>query len=140
MGDIKYFSRENIIELLTSLFPNKKTVDKLGESTSGTLLFNGNEIKGGGGNTNISKDINNAIQEKQDGLYVEDLSPHIIKTILSSDGVHGLRYYNSKLQYLDNNNSWVTVSGLGDITICPETMGKINQLGDSKEIIKFIKC
>ncbi len=29
--------------------------------------------------------------------------------------------------------------GLGDITICPETMGKINQLGDSKEIIRMCK-
>lgn len=29
--------------------------------------------------------------------------------------------------------------GLGDITVCPETMGKINQLGDSKEIIKMCK-
>lgn len=29
--------------------------------------------------------------------------------------------------------------GLSDITICPETMGKINQLGDSKEIIRMCK-
>ncbi len=29
--------------------------------------------------------------------------------------------------------------GLGDIALCPETMGKINQLGDSKEIIKMCK-
>lgn len=29
--------------------------------------------------------------------------------------------------------------GLYDIHICPETMGKINQLGDSKEIIKMCK-
>ena len=29
--------------------------------------------------------------------------------------------------------------GVGDIHICPETMGKINQLGDSKEIIKMCK-
>ena len=29
--------------------------------------------------------------------------------------------------------------GLDDIHICPETMGKINQLGDSKEIIKMCK-
>lgn len=29
--------------------------------------------------------------------------------------------------------------GLSDITICPETMGKLNQLGDSKEIIKMCK-
>ena len=29
--------------------------------------------------------------------------------------------------------------GLQDIHICPETMGKINQLGDSKEIIKMCK-
>ncbi len=29
--------------------------------------------------------------------------------------------------------------GLGDIIICPETMGKINQLGNSKEIIKMCK-
>lgn len=28
---------------------------------------------------------------------------------------------------------------LGDITICPETMGKINQLGDTKEIIQMCK-
>lgn len=28
---------------------------------------------------------------------------------------------------------------LGDITICPETMGKINQLGNSKEIIQLCK-
>ncbi len=29
--------------------------------------------------------------------------------------------------------------GLHDITICPETMGKLNQLGDSKEIIQMCK-
>lgn len=29
--------------------------------------------------------------------------------------------------------------GLSDITICPETMGKINQLGNSKEIIQMCK-
>ena len=29
--------------------------------------------------------------------------------------------------------------GLGDIAICPETMGKINQLGNSREIIKLCK-
>lgn len=29
--------------------------------------------------------------------------------------------------------------GLGDVTVCPETMGKINQLGDSKEIIQMCK-
>lgn len=29
--------------------------------------------------------------------------------------------------------------GLSDIHICPETMGKINQLGDSKEIIRMCK-
>jgi deoxyribonuclease-4 len=31
------------------------------------------------------------------------------------------------------------ILGLSDITICPETMGKINQLGTSKEIIKMCK-
>ncbi len=29
--------------------------------------------------------------------------------------------------------------GLGDITICPETMGKINQLGNSAEIVQMCK-
>lgn len=29
--------------------------------------------------------------------------------------------------------------GLGDVHICPETMGKLNQLGDSREIIKMCK-
>lgn len=124
---IKHLSRQNIIDLFVNLFPNKKTLDKLSESSDGNLLFDGQEIKGGGGgvaSVSISAEANNALEEKSDGLYVKDLSPHLAETIISSNGVHGIRYYNSKLQYLNANKAWVSIStggsssgGTGDITI-----------------------
>lgn len=116
--NIQYLSRKNIIELFVSLFPNKKTLDKLGETVDGDLLFNGKEIKGSGsGSATISPDSNNAIQEKDNGLYVEDLSPHLLKQIFSVDGIHGLRYYNSKLQYL-SGNTWRDIP-TSNVTISP---------------------
>ena len=41
--------------------------------------------------------------------------------------------FKRSIKALDENN-------LGHIIICPETMGKINQLGDLDEIIEFCKC
>ena len=55
---------------------NKTVIDKLSESVDGTLLFDGQEIKGGSGIT-ISKEDNNAIQQKTDGIFVEDKSEQI---------------------------------------------------------------
>lgn len=40
----KYFSKENIISLFVSLFPNKKILDNFSESSNGDLLYNGKKI------------------------------------------------------------------------------------------------
>ena len=57
---------------------NKDIIDKLSESTDGNLLFNGQEIKGGSGsNITISEETNNAIQQKDDGIFVEDKTEQI---------------------------------------------------------------
>lgn len=51
---------------------NKKVLDKITESAEGILLFNGQEIKGGGSDLVVSEEEGNAIQQKEDGIYVED--------------------------------------------------------------------
>lgn len=57
---------------------NKTIIDKLSESTDGILLFNGQEIKGGSGSDiTISEEANNAIQQKDDGIFVEDKTEQI---------------------------------------------------------------
>lgn len=38
------FSRENIIDLFVSLFPNKRILDKLSQDENGVLLFNGKKV------------------------------------------------------------------------------------------------
>lgn len=57
---------------------NKTIIDKLSESADGNLLFNGQEIKGGSGSDiTISEEENNAIQQKDDGIFVEDKTEQI---------------------------------------------------------------
>ena len=57
---------------------NKDIIDKLSESTNGNLLFNGQEIKGGSSSDiTISEEDNNAIQQKDDGIFVEDKTEQI---------------------------------------------------------------
>ena len=75
---MKNFSRQNIIDIFKGLFPNKNVLDNLSESTNGNLSYNGKEI---GTGANISADKNNAIKQKSDGLFVQDLSSHVLKTI-----------------------------------------------------------
>lgn len=140
----KCFSRENIINIFVSLFPNKKTLDKLGESTDGNLLFNGKEIEGSSDSVSISTESDNAIEEKTDGLYVKDLSSHLLETILSDDGIHGIRYYNSKLQYLNSSGVWVTISssssgtGTGDIVISPATNNALTKYSNGYYVPAFL--
>ena len=55
---------------------NKTIIDKLSESADGNLLFNGQEIKDGSDIT-ISEEDNNAIQQKDDGIFVEDKTEQI---------------------------------------------------------------
>lgn len=56
---------------------NKDTLNKLSESPDGNLLFNGNEIKNNNSDITISKEDNNAIQQKNDGIFVEDKTEQI---------------------------------------------------------------
>ena len=51
---------------------NKDILDKFSISTDNNLLFDGNEIKGSSSNITISNENNNAIQTKDDGIFVED--------------------------------------------------------------------
>lgn len=71
--NIKYLSRQNIIDLFVSLFPNKKTLDKFQETSDGNLSYDGKQLDG----LQISSEDNNAIQNKEDGLFIEDFSSNI---------------------------------------------------------------
>lgn len=51
---------------------NKKVLDKITESEEGILLFNGQEIKGGGSDLAVSEKEGNAIVQEDDGIFVED--------------------------------------------------------------------
>lgn len=68
---------------------NKDIIDKLSESADGNLLFNGQEIKGGSGSDiTISEKNNNAIQQKDDGIFVEDKSEQINNIQLKLDNIN----------------------------------------------------
>lgn len=141
---IKYLSRANIVDLFVNLFPNKKTLDKLSESDDGNLLFDGQEIKGNGGNAasvSISTDADNAIEERTNGLYVEDLSPHLDEVVFSADGAHGFRYYNSKLQYL-KGAVWTTIptsaTASNSITISPTTNNALVKYSNGYYVPAFL--
>ena len=106
------------IEILSSWFSNKKVLDKLSENTDGNLLFDGQEIKSSSGSDiTISEEDNNAIQQKDDGIFVEDKSEQI-------DSIHeqvnrvsiAQKTINTEHDYFygRGNVEWVTVSG--DIT------------------------
>lgn len=112
---MKNFSRQNIIELITGLFLNKAILDNFSESDNKELLYNGKEI--GSGKVTISPDSNNAIKQRNNGIFVQDLSSHVLSTIYSESGSHGLRYYNNNLEYY-YNNTWnkIAVSGSGGNT------------------------
>ena len=119
--NIKYLSRQNLINLFVSLisklFPNKKTIDKLSESDDGELLYNGEKIGNSENIISISSEKNNAIKQKSDGLFVQDLSSHALETMYTESGAHGLRYYDNKLQYF-YNDSWNNIAtGNGNTTI-----------------------
>lgn len=66
---------------------NKDIIDKLSESADGNLLFNGQEIKGGS-NITISEEDNNAIQQKNDGIFVEDKTEQIDNIQLKLDNIN----------------------------------------------------
>lgn len=124
---------------------NYNILKEFSEASDSTLLYKGNPIGSGGGTITISKEDGNAIQEKSDGLYVADLSSHILKTVLSSDGVHGLRYYNSKLQYQNSNGAWVSIStggssgsGTGDIIISPSANNVLTKYANGYYVPGFI--
>lgn len=68
---------------------NKTIIDKLSESTDGNLLFNGQEIKGGSSSDiTISEEDNNAIQQKDDGIFVEDKTEQINNIQLKLDNIN----------------------------------------------------
>ena len=80
---------------------NKDIIDKLSESADGNLLFNGQEIKGGSGSDiTISEEDNNAIQQKDDGIFVEDKTEQInnIQTLVNQVSI-AQKTVNTRLDY-----------------------------------------
>lgn len=55
---MKCFSRENIINLIVSLFPNKRVLDKFSQNENGVLLFDGKAITSSISNSSSSTNIN----------------------------------------------------------------------------------
>lgn len=129
---IRTHSHDNIVVL-----------NQFTESSDSTLLYKGKPIVGGGSTITISKESGNAIQEKADGIYVADLSSHVTKSLYSSDGIHGLRYYNSKLQYY-YNNKWneiatgTTVNVDKDIIISPTANNALTKLSNGYYVQNFL--
>lgn len=97
----------------------------------------------------ISPDEGNSLIVKNNGLYCAggsgaDLSQHIVEQILSEKGVHGLRYYNSKLQYLNKNNAWTTIStgggssNTGEIIISPAVNNALVKYANGYYVPSFV--
>ena len=85
---------------------NKDIIDKLSESADGNLLFNGQEIKGGSGSDiTISEEDNNAIQQKDDGIFVEDKSEQINNIQLKLDNIN-ISQSNTKEKAFEEDILW----------------------------------
>lgn len=85
---------------------NKDIIDKLSESADGNLLFNGQEIKGGSGSDiTISEEDNNAIQQKDDGIFVEDKTEQINNIQLKLDNIN-ISQSNTKEKAFEEDILW----------------------------------
>jgi hypothetical protein len=53
--------------------------------------------------------------------WAEEISPHIAKQLNTETGIHGIRYWQDKLEYNDGE-SWVEIeTGSGSVTTKTET-------------------
>lgn len=113
---------------------NKDIIDKLSESSDGNLLFNGQEIKGGSGSDiTISEEDNNAIQQKDDGIFVEDKTEQInnIQTQVNNISI-AQKTVNTEHDYFYRRGvvGWVTVSGdISKYFTSGNTNMKVNENG-----------
>lgn len=109
------FSRENMIDLLVSLFPNKKILDDFSESSDSSLLYKGNPI-------------------------TADMSDHEGKNVNSQDGIHGLRYYNQKLQYYNGQWNDIATGGIvdKDIVISPNVNNALKKFANGYFVQEFL--
>lgn len=110
------------------------------------VLEDGLYADGQGSNTTISPDANNAIKQRENGLFVQDLSQHVLSTIYSESGAHGLRYYNNALEYY-YNNTWNTISVSGgnttiitdkDIVLSPSSNNALVKYSNGYYVQAFI--
>lgn len=56
---------------------NADVLNKISQSPEGILLFDGQEIKGGSSDLVVSEEEDNAIQQREDGIFVEDKTKDI---------------------------------------------------------------
>ena len=96
---------------------NKTIIDKLSESADGNLLFNGQEIKGGSGSDiTISEEDNNAIQQKDDGIFVEDKSEQIDNIQSKLDNIN-ISKSNTKEKAFEEDILWEGSCTKGSINL-----------------------
>lgn len=89
--------------VLKGWISNKGTLDKLSESEDGNLLFNGQEIKGGSGSDiTISEEANNAIQQKDDGIFVEDKTEQINNIQSKLDNINIAQNYTEEKAFKED--------------------------------------
>lgn len=99
--DVKYY----VTNLIKQLFPNVNTLNKLSESQDGKLLFNSELISV---NTPISQNSNNAIEQIEDGIFVDDKTSELLEM---NDTVQSFRQMqesiNYQLDYLSINDVYI---------------------------------
>lgn len=83
---------------IKAAFANKKTLDKLSESDSGKLLYNGSEI---GGAVKLSQEEDNALKELEDGsLFAKDNSEEVQQLTETLSTIKKYqKYVNTELDY-----------------------------------------
>lgn len=79
---MKNFSKENFIALIRGLFPNKKVLDKLSETSDGILVYDGIGMT----DTAVSQKTGNLLQKRSDGLYAQDKAGNLASLLTNNKG------------------------------------------------------
>lgn len=116
---------------------NKDIIDKLSESDDGNLLFNGQEIKGGSdSDITISKEDNNAIQQKDDGIFVEDKTEQINNIQSKLDNINIVQN-NTKEKAFEEDILW---EGSCNTNQSIKSINLSKSYQDYDELIFYLDC
>lgn len=152
----KYFTSDEITNILKDYaksenlheHKNKDILDLLSESQNGVLLYNNKAIEGGS-NITISEEDNNAIKQKDDGIFVEDKTQEINNLKIRTEQINiAQKTINTELDYCVFNDGPVQLTVAQNAHILKNfTVKNTNmQLGDNNSILLkknkkyFISC